>query len=91
MLQANELELTSQEITLDNSTEFSMQVVLEEGYDESIEQEILEIALHHPLRSYKNMIFTSPKETILKDFQREILSSHIKCEFVFGSPKKALC
>ena len=61
MLQANELELTSQEITLDNSTEFSMQVVLEDSYDESIEQEILEI------------------------------SSHIKCEFVFRSPKKALC
>lgn len=91
MLQANELELTSQEITLDNSTEFSMQVVLEEGYDESIEQELLEISLHHSLRYYKNMIFTSPSQIALKDFQREILSSHIKCEFVFGSPKKALC
>ena len=90
MAQAKKVELTQKEITVEDSREFSMQIVIEDGYDESIEQEILEIALHYPLRSYKNMIFTSPNETVLKDFQSEILSSRIQCEFVFGSPKKAL-
>ncbi len=85
MAQAKKVELTQKEITVEDSSEFSMQIVLEDGYDESIEQEILEIALHYPLRSYKKMIFTSPSETVLRDFQREILSNKIDCEFVLKS------
>ena len=85
MAQTKKVELIPKEITVENSSEFSLQVVLAEDADESIKQEVLEIAIRHSLRSYNNMIFTSPSETVLRDFQREILSNKIDCEFVLKS------
>lgn len=83
----NEELTTVGEITPENSTEFSLQIFLEDEHDEIIQQEILEIATHHSVRSYNNNFFTHPNEKVLRSFQSELMSKDINCQFVFKSPK----
>lgn len=81
------LEVPQTEITAENTTEFSLQVILEDKDDEIIQQEILEIAVQHALRSYNDNLFTSPSEKALRSFQNELMSKDISCDFIFKSPK----
>lgn len=83
----NEEKLTTVgEVTPENSTEFSLQIILEDEHDQIIKQEILDIATHHAVRSYKNGVFTHPNGKILRNFQYELMSKDINCQFIFKSP-----
>ena len=90
MAEAKQEQLTIEEVTKltpENSTEFSLQLILEDPHDEIIQQELLEIATHHSLRSYSNNFFTHPNEKVLRSFQAELMTKDINCQFIFRSPK----